>query len=88
MAASVPTVTLYRRLDCPLCDQARAALDALAPELDFTVTEVDIESDPALEREYRWAVPVVAIGDTEVLRAPIRGPRLREALVEALAAPG
>jgi hypothetical protein len=83
-----PVITLYRRPGCSLCDAAERELVALAAELGFTVAALDITGVAALERAYRWAIPVVALGDRELARAPIRGPRLREALIEALAPGG
>ena len=47
MSAPVP-VTLYTRADCPLCEDARALLDALAGELGFVVEAVDIDADREL----------------------------------------
>ena len=79
------TVTLYTRHECHLCDEAQRLLRGLAGEVGFEVVTVDIESDPALERGYGWAVPVVAIDGAEVMRAPIRADRLEAALREAFA---
>ena len=55
-------VTLYTRKDCQLCDQARADLEALQAEFTYDLTEVDIDSDPALRDHYFDIVPVVQIG--------------------------
>jgi glutaredoxin len=46
----VPTVDLYARPGCHLCDDARAQLAALAAELSFTLVEHDIEADDDLHR--------------------------------------
>ena len=75
-------VTLYTRAACPLCDEARALLDALAPDVGFTLDAVDIDADADLRRRYNYAVPVVAVGDEEVARAPIRAAVLEAALRE------
>ena len=77
-----PPVTLYTRPDCPLCDQARALLDALADDLGFAVEAVDIDRDRGLRNRYRYAIPVVAVGGEEVARAPIRAAALEAALRE------
>jgi glutaredoxin len=78
------TVTLYSRPGCHLCEAARPPLQGLAAELGLHVAEVDIETDPALEREYRWAIPVVCFEGEELARAPIRPARLEEALRAAV----
>lgn len=80
-------VTLYGRADCHLCDEATAILGALRIErgFDFTVEKVDITTDPALERDYQWAIPVIVCEGRELARAPIRRDRLEDALRAALA---
>jgi glutaredoxin len=85
MAAARPTVRLYRRDGCHLCDAAERDLAALALELGFAVESVDIEGDDALHRRYLVEIPVIAIGERELLRAPFSRQTLREALAEALA---
>jgi glutaredoxin len=61
-----PTVTLYGRPGCHLCDDARALLLALAPELGFTLAERDIEADDDLLRRYLERIPVVALEGEEL----------------------
>ncbi|MFN0147025.1 MAG: glutaredoxin family protein [Dehalococcoidia bacterium] len=80
-----PVVTLYGRADCHLCDEARALLEPLARELGLRLVEVDIDSDPAAELRYRWAIPVVCVEGGEVARAPIRRGPLEAALRAAAA---
>jgi glutaredoxin len=62
----VRTVTLFGRPGCHLCDEARAALDALREAVDFELREVNIEADPVLLREHRERIPVVAV-DGEIV---------------------
>ena len=65
----LPDLILYSRAGCGLCDDARGLLRALlderrASELPRpTLREVDIESDPALERAFFASIPVVELGD-------------------------
>ncbi len=77
-----PPVTLYTRAACPLCDEARALLDALAATLGFTIEAVDIDADPELRSRYRYAVPVIAVEHEEIARAPIRPAALEASLRE------
>ncbi len=63
---TAPTVTLYGRPGCHLCDNARAALLRLQGELAFTLQEVDIESDDRLHRAYLERIPVVALDGEEL----------------------
>jgi len=84
MPAGRTTVRLYRRDGCHLCDAAERELKTLASELGFEVEFIDIETDEALHRRYLFEIPVVAIGDRELLRAPFSPQTLREALIAAL----
>ena len=57
----MPEVTLYTRRGCHLCDEVKAALTRARSRAEFTLREVDIDSDPKLQAEYNDQVPVVAI---------------------------
>ncbi len=57
----MPTVTLYTRAGCHLCDDAKAVLDAARRKADFKLEVVDIDTDPALRRLYNEEAPVIAI---------------------------
>jgi glutaredoxin len=71
-------VVLYTAPGCHLCDRARSELEALAAELGFALSEVDISADAALEQAHRRWIPVVEVDgerlfvyriDAAVLRA-------------------
>jgi hypothetical protein len=64
---SRPTVVLYGRPDCHLCDEARAGLESLrADGLDFDLDEIDIESDDGLLRRFLERIPVIEL-DGEIV---------------------
>src|SRR5689334_21628504 len=89
---SMPTITLYSKPNCPLCDQARhylAGLLAASERARWTLDEVNILDDPALYREYRYRVQVVAIEGGVTLVAPLslQVALLRRALEGADTAP-
>jgi glutaredoxin len=54
----IERLVLYTKPDCPLCDAAKAALQALRAELSFELVEVDITTDPALYERFREEIPV------------------------------
>lgn len=54
-------VTLYTRVGCHLCDDAKAVLIAARRRVDFDYEERDIDADPELRRLYTDEVPVIAI---------------------------
>ncbi len=75
-------VTFYTRPGCHLCEEVADELDDLRQEFAFTVTTIDITSDPALFARLWSQIPVVAITGTE-LRAPINPTRLAATIARA-----
>ncbi len=73
-------VTVYRKPGCGLCDQAEAMLARISKSLPLRVTTVDIEADSELQTRYALHIPVVAVGDREVARAPFSEATLEAAL--------
>lgn len=59
--SAAPTVVVWSRADCPLCDEL---LEALAPLLEAhgVAGEVrDVDADPVALRRYGHKVPVVEV---------------------------
>jgi hypothetical protein len=57
-----PTVVLYARPDCHLCDEARAQLEGLRAEgLAFQLEEMNIDLDDRLLARYLERIPVVVL---------------------------
>ena len=87
-----PTLTIYRRPGCHLCDDAELLLrDELAERAraglpPVEVVHVDISTDPALESRYRRSIPVFAIGEVES-DLVTSGRQVREFLTQALPSP-
>jgi hypothetical protein len=85
----LPDLILYGRPDCGLCDEARELLRALLRERAAAglptpaLRDIDIESDPALEREFLATIPVVELGDRR-LELVTSSARLRRLLAEVL----
>jgi glutaredoxin len=61
-----PTVTLYGRPGCHLCDDARAVLQRVRRRTPFELHEVDITTDDDLHRRYLERIPVVALAGEEL----------------------
>ena len=77
-----PTVTLYTRVGCHLCEQAEQVLRAEREATPFELVTVDVDQDGELARRYGVRVPVVAVEGVELfeyevpldlLRAHLRG---------------
>jgi len=60
---------LYTRTGCHLCDQAKADLDSLQSAVPHRLVEIDVDSNPDLQKTYGAEVPVVEIGPYK-LRPP------------------
>lgn len=69
---SLPPLTLYSRPGCHLCEQAEEHLRALG----FEYAACDISADPALTARYGWHIPVLALGERELLRGVMSRARL------------
>ncbi len=54
-------VVVYSRQGCHLCDVVKQQLQRLVRHADFRWTEVDIDADPELRRQYNEEVPVIFI---------------------------
>ncbi len=62
----MPTVTLYGKPGCHLCDDARAAVERVRERRSFDLHEVDITLDPMLNRAYGERIPVLALDGEEL----------------------
>jgi glutaredoxin len=70
MTTSV-VLLLYGKPDCHLCEELRAELDEMQPELGFTIEEIDITRDEALFERYRYEIPVLLMNGEEIGRGRI-----------------
>jgi len=78
-------VEVYRRPDCPPCDEAREVLAGLKRDLPFDLVEVDVTLDPAVERTYREVVPVVFVDGRRATQGRVPEPReVRKRIERAL----
>jgi uncharacterized membrane protein len=70
MAETLLNVTLYEKPDCKLCDEVRELLQGLQSKFPHRLAEVNIDSDPVLQKVYFDQIPVVEVGPYK-LKAPI-----------------
>jgi glutaredoxin len=59
---------LYTRPGCHLCEDLRALCDRLGIEFPLRLTEVNIETDPALLARYDQEVPVLFIDGRKAVK--------------------
>ena len=79
-------VTLYSKQDCPLCDEARRALERVRGRVGFDLREIDITTDAEFERTYRERIPVVAVEGEELFDFHVDEPALERRLAEQVLA--
>jgi len=61
----VPTLTLYGKPGCHLCDDALAAVERVSTRRGVPVEQVDVSRDPTLYARYGQRIPVLEIdGET------------------------
>jgi glutaredoxin len=59
------TVTLYKKPDCCLCDEALEVIERVRRDHDFALEKVDISSDPTLLHQHGERIPVVLVDGEE-----------------------
>ncbi len=91
MSGALPAIrlTLYGRAYCHLCGDMARELAPLAAEYRAEVLEIDVDSDPALERRYGERVPVLLGPDgEEICHYFLDAAALRSALQKSAARRG
>lgn len=76
-------VTVVSRMDCHLCDVAKAEVARVTAELGLGWVEVDVDADPALLEEYSDLVPVILVDGRVHDYWRVDETRLRQALASA-----
>jgi Glutaredoxin-like domain (DUF836) len=72
---AIPALILYSKAGCHLCEETRAFLEVLLARRTArgvaapTITERDIESDPAWERAFFSDIPVIEIAGRRMILA-------------------
>ena len=61
-------VVVYSRPGCHLCDVVKDTLRQLRYQADFQWREIDIDSDPDLQRIYNDEIPVVLINGRKAFK--------------------
>ena len=61
----MPTLILYTKPDCSLCDDAQAALERVRTRMPFDLEVLDISTDRGLAERYGERIPVVLVDGEE-----------------------
>ncbi|MDE0186611.1 MAG: glutaredoxin family protein [Candidatus Poribacteria bacterium] len=87
------TLKLYTKPDCPLCDDAKDLLNAVAADSQIQIEEIDITSNLGLFTKYKDTIPVLEMNgkrmfehriDVRVLKRKLKWRRLYRKFVESL----
>lgn len=61
-------VILYTRPGCHLCEEAKQEMLAAGCAGEYTLEEVNIETDAALKERYGWEIPVIFINGVKAFK--------------------
>ena len=78
-----PDVTLYSKVGCHLCDEAKAAIAPLLREFRATLREIDIEGDSTLMERFGCDIPVIYIGRKKAAKHRVNLDQFRRQLQDA-----
>jgi glutaredoxin len=73
-------VTLYAKPGCHLCDDAREVIARVCADLGTSYEEVDVTTDPDLQRRYGEQIPVTLVDGAQHDFWRVDERRLRAAL--------
>jgi glutaredoxin len=79
-----PKVTMYSRVTCGLCDEAREAILSVRAEVPFGFEEVFVDGHDDLEGLYGLRVPVILVDGQERFELHVDPAELRHALAGRL----
>lgn len=77
-----PTVVVYGRPGCHLCEDAVAVIEDVRARVPFTFEQRDIEADDELFRRYLERIPVVEIDGRETFELFVDGRELERILAK------
>ena len=77
-----PRITLLSKPGCHLCDDARVVIETVAADTGVGWVEVDITSDPELQRAWWDQIPVTLVDGVQHDFWRVDEARLRKALSE------
>jgi thiol-disulfide isomerase/thioredoxin len=61
-------LTLYSRPGCHLCDEMKATVSRVSETVQLAVEEIDISTNPDLERRYGEDIPVLLVEGRKVAK--------------------
>jgi len=74
-------VVIYSRPGCHLCDEAKQAIHEARCSDEYTLDEINIESDPEWLRLYQYDIPVITVDGVEAFRHRLTPQAFRDHLL-------
>jgi glutaredoxin len=78
-----PDVTLYSKVGCHLCEEAKAAIAPLLREFHATLREIDIEGEATLMQRFGCDIPVIYIARKKAAKHKVNLEQFRRQLQDA-----
>ena len=73
-------LTIFSKPGCHLCDEMKTVVARIGQSIPFTLEQIDISADPALEARYGLEIPVLMIDGEKVAKYRIGEKELLRAL--------
>ena len=78
------SVTLYSRQGCCLCDAMKAIVAEVQTDTAFSLTEIDISTQPELEARFGQDIPVLFVNGRKAFKYRVTARALRRRLRRTL----
>jgi glutaredoxin len=75
-----PTLILYTRKDCCLCQEMKEVVWPVAESFNLAVQEVDVDSSVELQEKYGNEVPVLAVNGRKAFKYRLTAKELAKRL--------
>jgi hypothetical protein len=75
-----PTLILYTRKDCCLCEEMKAVVRPVAERFNFTLRELDVDSSAELQETYGNEVPVLSVNGRKAFKYRVTAKELQNRL--------
>ncbi|HEX3280074.1 MAG TPA: glutaredoxin family protein [Pyrinomonadaceae bacterium] len=80
-------VVLFTRPGCHLCEEAKQEIKAASCPDEYTLEEINIETDRELLKRYRYDIPVITIDGVEAFRHRLTSEEFRKRIRRRQAEP-
>jgi hypothetical protein len=84
----MPTLILYTKPECGLCDEAHDAIERVRARVPFDLRVVDISADDSLAARYGQRIPVVLVDGEEAFEYEVDEGELAGRIESAAGAAG